>query len=108
MNVLYLDATRGLYGASRMLLTLIQSLDRTRIHPYVVLSSDIDDGDMRLVELIMAGNQTRQHPRIGRVHFARDQGQTHAGKGSHAEHSQHGHVRVARADENHVLDDGIR
>ena len=47
MNILYLDASRSLYGASRALLTLLQNIDRTRITPYVVLANDVDD-DMRL------------------------------------------------------------
>jgi glycosyltransferase involved in cell wall biosynthesis len=52
MNVLYVDATRGLYGASRMLLTLLSELDRREVRPYVALSSDVDDGDLRLVEAL--------------------------------------------------------
>jgi glycosyltransferase involved in cell wall biosynthesis len=52
MNILYLDATRGLYGASRMLLTLLEHIDRDTFRPYVVLANDIDDGDLRLVEAL--------------------------------------------------------
>jgi glycosyltransferase involved in cell wall biosynthesis len=48
MNILCLDATRGLYGASRALLTLLEHLDRARYRPYAVLSDDVDDGDLRL------------------------------------------------------------
>jgi glycosyltransferase involved in cell wall biosynthesis len=48
MNILYLDAPRGLYGASRALLTLLEHLDRARYRPYAVLSDDVDDGDLRL------------------------------------------------------------
>ncbi|HEX9990355.1 MAG TPA: glycosyltransferase family 4 protein [Chloroflexia bacterium] len=47
MNVLYLDATRSLYGASRALLTLLENVDRHNIHPYVVLANDVED-DLRL------------------------------------------------------------
>ena len=48
MNILYLDATRGLFGASRMLLTLLENVDRSKVSPYVILANDIDDGDLRL------------------------------------------------------------
>ena len=48
MHILYLDATQGLYGASRALLTLLEHLDRATYPPYVVLSDDVDDGDRRL------------------------------------------------------------
>ena len=48
MNILYLDATRGLFGASRMLLTLLENVDRSKVSPYVVLANDINDGDLRL------------------------------------------------------------
>src|SRR5687767_4637461 len=47
MNILYLDASRSLYGASRALLTLLENIDRTQITPYVVLANDVED-DMRL------------------------------------------------------------
>ncbi|HET6312361.1 MAG TPA: glycosyltransferase, partial [Chloroflexia bacterium] len=46
MNVLYLDATRSLYGASRMLLTLLERADSLGVRPYVVLANDVED-DMR-------------------------------------------------------------
>ena len=35
-----------------MLLTLLGELDRREVRPYVVLSSDVDDGDFRLVEAL--------------------------------------------------------
>jgi glycosyltransferase involved in cell wall biosynthesis len=47
VNVLYLDATRSLYGASRALLTLLENIDRSSVHPYVVLANDVED-DLRL------------------------------------------------------------
>jgi glycosyltransferase involved in cell wall biosynthesis len=47
VNVLYLDATRSLYGASRALLTLLENIDRRSVHPYVVLANDVED-DLRL------------------------------------------------------------
>ncbi len=47
MNILYLDATRSLYGASRMLLTLLEQSDSLGVRPYVVLANDVED-DMRL------------------------------------------------------------
>jgi glycosyltransferase involved in cell wall biosynthesis len=49
MRILYLDATRGLFGASRMLLLLLENVDRSVIFPYAMLANDVDDGDMRLV-----------------------------------------------------------
>ncbi len=48
VNILYLDATRGLYGASRMLLTLLANLDRSRVNPFVVLANDIEDEEILL------------------------------------------------------------
>jgi glycosyltransferase involved in cell wall biosynthesis len=54
MNVLYLDATTGLYGASRVLLTLLRNLDRMAISPYAILANDVDDGDTRLVRELRA------------------------------------------------------
>lgn len=47
MNILYLDATRSLYGASRALLTLLENINRQEIRPYVVLANDVED-DLRL------------------------------------------------------------
>jgi glycosyltransferase involved in cell wall biosynthesis len=49
MNVLYLDATTGLYGASRVLLTLVRNVDRGAVRPFAILANDVDDGDTRLV-----------------------------------------------------------
>jgi glycosyltransferase involved in cell wall biosynthesis len=43
VNVLYLDASRGLYGASRMLLTLLRNLDPERFKPHVILANDISE-----------------------------------------------------------------
>jgi glycosyltransferase involved in cell wall biosynthesis len=50
ISVLYLDASRGLYGASRAMLTLLENLDRDQVCPFVVLANDIDDGDLRMCE----------------------------------------------------------
>ena len=52
MKVLYVDAGRGLYGASRMLLTLLSELDRREVQAYAALSSDVDDGDLRLADAL--------------------------------------------------------
>ena len=54
MKVLYLDATTGLYGASRVLLTLLRNVDRGIVHPYAILANDVDDGDMRLASELRA------------------------------------------------------
>jgi len=48
MNILYLDAARGLFGAGRMLATLLERMDRSKVSPYVVLARDWDGGDLRL------------------------------------------------------------
>jgi glycosyltransferase involved in cell wall biosynthesis len=52
MKVMYVDATLGLYGASKMLLALLQNLDPGHVRPYVVLSNDVDEGDMRLAHTL--------------------------------------------------------
>ena len=54
MNVLYLDATTGLYGASRVLLTLVRNVDRGVVRPFAILANDVDDGDTRLVREMRA------------------------------------------------------
>jgi glycosyltransferase involved in cell wall biosynthesis len=54
MNVLYLDATTGLYGASRVLLTLVRNVDRGIVRPFAILANDVDDGDRRLVRELRA------------------------------------------------------
>jgi glycosyltransferase involved in cell wall biosynthesis len=62
MNVLYLDATRSLYGASRMLLTLLERTDSLGVRPYVVLANDAED-DMRFSrELERLGVRYWEHP----------------------------------------------
>lgn len=58
--MLYLDATRSLYGASRMLLTLLQNLQHSphsshsqpAVTPLVVLSNDAQD-DLRLLHALV-------------------------------------------------------
>jgi glycosyltransferase involved in cell wall biosynthesis len=55
MNILYLDATRGLYGASRMMLTLLENLDRSKVSPYVILANDVEDDDLRLSRALRRG-----------------------------------------------------
>lgn len=52
--MLYLDATIGLYGASRVLLTLVHHADREVVRPYAILANDVDDGDYRLVRELRA------------------------------------------------------
>ena len=61
--------------------------------------------DMSVIEAVQPGDEARQHAGIGRVKLAGDEGEAHAGQRLHAEAAQHGDVGVARADENHVLDD---
>lgn len=47
LNILYLDATRSLYGASKMLLMLVEQADSLGVRPFAVLANDVED-DMRL------------------------------------------------------------
>jgi glycosyltransferase involved in cell wall biosynthesis len=47
VNLLFLDASRGLYGASRMLLTLLSHLDRKSFKPYVLLANDVTQEEVR-------------------------------------------------------------
>ncbi|MDQ3706042.1 MAG: glycosyltransferase family 4 protein [Chloroflexota bacterium] len=47
LNILYLDATRSLYGASKMLLLLVEQAPSLNVRPYAVLANDVED-DMRL------------------------------------------------------------
>ena len=60
--------------------------------------------DMRFVEAVVTGDQSRQHAGIRRVHLAADQGEAHARDRLHAEHAQHRDVGMAGADQHHVLD----
>ena len=46
-HILYLDASRNLYGASRVLLILLQGIDRQRFRPYVALANDLTGEDIR-------------------------------------------------------------
>ena len=57
------------------------------------------------IEIVMAGDITRQHARIGRVHIARNQGDARARQRLHGEHLDHRHMRVATAHEHEVLND---
>jgi len=54
VNLLYLDASRGLYGASRMLLTLLVGLDRSQVNPYVILANDIEKEEVLLPATLQA------------------------------------------------------
>ncbi len=62
--------------------------------------------DMCLVESVMAGDVTRQHPRIGRMYVPRDERHAHACQRLHAEVLQHGDVAVATTNEYQIFDDG--
>src|SRR5215475_6854777 len=63
--------------------------------------------DMRVVEPVVAGDEAGQHAGIRRMHLAADQGEAHARYRLHAEHAQHGDVRMAGADQHDVLDRGM-
>jgi glycosyltransferase involved in cell wall biosynthesis len=58
VNVLYLDASVELYGASRMLLTLLRGLDRGKFIPQVILANDI------------AGEETLFPPELEKLQIA--------------------------------------
>ena len=60
---------------------------------------------MGLVEVVITGDQSRQHAGIRGVHLARDESEAHAWERIHAEHAQHRNVGVPGADQHHVLDD---
>ena len=62
--------------------------------------------DVHLVERVVAGHQARQHPRVGRMDVARDQGDAHPGHRAHAEPLEHRDVGVPAPDQHEVLDDG--
>src|SRR5262245_4186451 len=60
--------------------------------------------NVRLVLVIEASDQTRQHAGIGRVDLPRDQREAHARHWVHAESAQHANVRVPGPEEDHVLE----
>ena len=62
--------------------------------------------DVDIVESVEARNQARQHPRVGGVQVARDDGDPHAGEGAHPQPAEHDDVAVAPADEDEVLQHG--
>jgi len=47
IKILYLDASRGMYGASRVLLTLLEGIDRHKYSPYVLLANDLTSEEIR-------------------------------------------------------------
>ena len=61
---------------------------------------------MDVVEPVEAGDQARQHPGVGRVQVARDDGGPHAGDRAHSQAAEHDDVAVAAADEDEVLENG--
>jgi glycosyltransferase involved in cell wall biosynthesis len=62
LNILYIDATRSLYGASKMLLTLLERSESLGVRPFVVLANDVED-DMRFCrELDRLGVRYWEHP----------------------------------------------
>ena len=60
---------------------------------------------MGLVEVIVTGDQTRQHAGIGRVGVPADQRETNARHRLHAETFEHSHVAVPPAYKYEVLND---
>ena len=53
----------------------------------------------------MAGNESRQHARVGRLHIARQQRDAHVRRRLLAEALQDVHVSVPAADQHELLDD---
>ena len=64
------------------------------------------DIDMQFSRLVNARDMPRQHPRIGRFDFARDDGEAQSRLGPHAEPTQHLDVAVTGTGEQDVLDGG--
>ena len=62
--------------------------------------------DVGVVEGVVACDQPGQHARVGRVQVAGDDGDPHAGNGTHAEPAEHDDVAVATPDEDEILEDG--
>ena len=64
--------------------------------------------DMRFVVRVVPGDEARQHPGVGRMDIAADQGQLDAGNRLHAEALEDGDVAMPPADQHKVLDDRRR
>ena len=53
--------------------------------------------DVDIVESVEAGDQARQHPRVGRMEVPRDDRYPHAGDRTHPQSAEHDDVAVAAA-----------
>ena len=64
---------------------------------------------MGLVEIVMPGNQAREHSGVGRVNVARQQGQADPWNRFHAEHLEDRDMAVPATDQHEILDNrGVR
>ncbi len=63
--------------------------------------------DVDVVVVVMAGDVAGQHPGVGGVRVAADQGEPDAGDGLHAEALEHADVAVAPADEHDIPEDRL-
>ena len=57
---------------------------------------------MRLVEAVLATYQSGQHPRIGRVRLAGDDGDAQAGLAAHGEPAEHLDMRVPSPEQDEI------
>ena len=62
--------------------------------------------DVSLVELIVTGDEAREHSRVRRMDVASDEGEANARHGLGAEALQDSHVAVSASDQNQILGDG--
>ena len=61
-----------------------------------------DEIDMGLLARVEAGDDARQHARIGRGEIARDQAHPHPRHGPHGERGEHMHMGMAAADQHDI------
>ena len=83
----------------------IEADDLVLIEPRLRKTGQRPGVDMGVVEPVIPGDEAGQHAGIRCMHLAGDQSEAHARNRLHAEHAQHGHMRVASTDQHHVLDD---
>ena len=64
--------------------------------------------NVRLVVIVVSGDEARQHARIGRMRLPADYGQTHAWHWAHTKTLEHCDVAMPAADEHQILDDRVK
>ena len=60
---------------------------------------------MNIVKLVMSGDETRQHSRLGSIQLPANDGQSDIGHRPHAESAKHDDVAVTTAHEDEVFHD---